>query len=93
MSRDPRSAELWLLDIVTGTDKVQRFTKDISREQFEADELINDAVLRNLEVIGEAAAKLPPEVTSAAPNVAWQKIRAFRNYLAHAYFGLDNDVV
>jgi uncharacterized protein with HEPN domain len=52
-----------------------------------------DAVLRNLEVIGEAVKQLPAEMRSAHPDVEWQKIAGLRDVLIHAYFGIDLDIV
>jgi uncharacterized protein with HEPN domain len=62
-------------------------------EAFVADERTLDAVIWNIEVVGEAAKKLPDEVIAQAPEVEWRKIRGMRNVLAHAYFGLDTKVV
>jgi uncharacterized protein with HEPN domain len=60
---------------------------------FLADERTRDAVIRNLEVIGEAAKNLPEEVTTKAPEIEWRKIRGMRDVLAHGYFGMDARVV
>lgn len=60
---------------------------------FLADDRTRDAVLRNLEVIGEAAKNLPDEVTARAPEIEWRKIRGMRDVLAHGYFGMDPRVV
>jgi len=56
-------------------------------------ELTKDAVIRNYEVIGEAANRLPEEFKAQLPNLEWQKIRGFRNRLAHEYFGIDYNLV
>ncbi len=55
--------------------------------------MVFDAVIRNLEIIGEAAKHLPTEATAAMPEVEWSKAAAFRDVIAHHYFGLDIDVV
>ncbi len=52
-----------------------------------------DAVVRNLEVIGEAVKQLPHDVRSASPDVEWQKIAGLRDILIHAYFGIDVDII
>ena len=58
-----------------------------------ADERTRDAVIRNLEIIGEAAKSLPDEKTAAAPQVPWRLVCGMRDVLAHGYFGVSNKVV
>ena len=55
--------------------------------------MAEDAIERNLQVIGEAVIHLPEEITSAHPEIGWPQIRGFRNILVHQYFGVDADVV
>lgn len=90
MSRDWR---LYLDDITRACRKIGRYTQGMSREQFVRDERTYDAVIRNLEVIGEAANNLPTDIIAATDDVDWRKIVALRNILAHAYFGVDDDIV
>ena len=52
-----------------------------------------DAVVRNLEVIGEAVKRIPDDVRAQAPDIEWRKIAALRDLLIHAYFGVDLDIV
>lgn len=56
-------------------------------------EMAEDAIERNLQMIGEAVNHLPAEITDAHPEIAWPQIRGFRNILVHQYFGVDVDVV
>ena len=65
----------------------------MDRDAFEADEKTRDAVLRNLEIIGEAAKHLPLESRQLATSIEWRKIYGFRDYLTHAYFGVAPDIV
>ena len=65
----------------------------MSQAAFEADGLVYDAVIRNLEIIGEAAKRIPEEMRGKAPATSWRMICGFRDHLAHGYFGLDNDAV
>lgn len=55
--------------------------------------MAEDAIERNLQIIGEAATRLPDEVMAASPEIPWPQIRGFRNILVHKYFGVDIEVV
>jgi len=90
VSRDPL---LYLDDIVDACRKIGQYLEGIGREEFDADSMRFDAVVRNLEVIGEAARQLPGEVREALPNHPWTNIVGMRNIIAHGYFGVDPDIV
>ena len=90
MSRD---WTFYLEDIHASARKVAQYTKGLTREKFHGNGLVCDAVIRNLEIIGEAAKHLPTEATAAMPDVEWTKAAAFRDVIAHHYFGLDLNVV
>ena len=90
MSRDWRLS--WR-DILSFCERVDRYTSGMDRATFEADDRTYDAVLRNLELIGEAAKQLPPEARGLAPQIEWRKIAGMRDMLAHAYFGIDHDIL
>ena len=60
---------------------------------FTNNEMAYDAVLRNLEIIGEAAKHIPDEVRRRYPDIAWREMAGLRDILAHAYFGLDDEVL
>jgi uncharacterized protein with HEPN domain len=64
-----------------------------SYEEFTGNKMAVDAVLRNLEIIGEAVKNVPPEVKKKYPKVEWKKIAGLRDILAHSYFGVDSEVV
>lgn len=76
-------------DILEAANKVLRYTNGMSLEAFRSDELVFDAVVRNLEIIGEAAKHLPREVQERMPDVEWSKAAAFRDVISHGYFGLN----
>jgi uncharacterized protein with HEPN domain len=93
MSPSIRDWRLYADDIVESCGRIRRFVAGMTFEAFAADERTCDAVIRNIEVIGEAAKNLPDDVIARAPEVEWRKIRGMRDILAHGYFGLDTKVV
>jgi uncharacterized protein with HEPN domain len=90
MSRDPK---LYLNDITRCCERVERYTAGMTQQQFLADDRTYDAVVRNLEIVGEAVKRLPPDVRQQMPTIEWQKIAGMRDWLAHAYFGIDGDIL
>ena len=90
MSRD---WTFYLEDIQESAHKIRQYTLGITRETFAGEGIVFDAVVRNLEIIGEAAKHLPSEATAAMPEIEWSKAAAFRDVIAHHYFGLDINVV
>jgi len=73
--------------------RVLRYCDGMNAEQFAADELVTDAVLRNLELLGEAAKQIPDAVRDRHPAVPWRRIAGLRDVLAHAYFGLEDETI
>lgn len=90
MSRDPT---LWLRDIEEACRRVLEYTDGMDRADLVADGRTWDAVVRNIEVIGEAARQLPDAVRAAAPDVPWAEIIGMRNILIHTYFSIDADIL
>lgn len=91
MSRDPR---LYLADIVEACGRVERFASGRDDDQVMSDEIVRDAILYNIVVIGEAAAALTRGgIEARLPAIPWSRLRAMRNILAHEYFGVDRDLV
>lgn len=89
----PRDHRLYLDDILEAIAKIRNYTQGMTYEDFQKDEKTQDAVIRNLEIIGEAAGRLPESVTSQATDVEWRKIIGLRNILAHEYFGVSLPVI
>jgi uncharacterized protein with HEPN domain len=92
----PKAERDWRLyadDINEACGKVRRFVAGMTYDTFAADERTRDAVIGNIEIIGEAAGKLPAEITAGAPQIPWRLICDMRNVLAHAYFGVSLKVV
>ena len=84
-----RNSVLFLYDILECIEKIERYISGITYEDFERDERTIDAVLRNLEVIGEAARNIPLEIRNRYYDIPWRKIVALRNVVIHQYFGVD----
>ena len=84
-----RSLELLVEDIWESIEKIERFTKGITQENFQNDEKTTDAVVRNFEIIGEAAGRLPEDFVDRNSEIEWAKIVGLRNRIVHDYFGVD----
>ena len=93
MSDKERQYVLFLEDIQTSIVKIEKYTEGLSYEEFCNFDMAVDAVLRNLEVIGEAVKNIPEEVRDRYCEVEWKEAVGFRNVLAHDYFGIDLESV
>ena len=89
----PRDCRLHILDIKNAIERIQEYTMSMSKEHFLTDYKTQDAVIRNLGIIGEAASKLSEDVKIASPEIEWRKIVALRNMLIREYFGVNNEIV
>ncbi len=90
MSRDAR---LYLEDMLDACVRITSHREGGDRSAVLGNQKTRDAVLWNLLVLGEAAKKVPAEVANEYPSVEWRRIAAFRDVLAHGYFGLDDDIL
>jgi len=79
----------YIQDIVDATSKGMRFVEDMKYEDFIHDDKTVFAVIRAIEVIGEAAKNIPDDVKDKYPEIPWREMAGMRNKLIHAYFGVD----
>mgnify|MGYP001583732459 CR=1 FL=1 len=85
--------DLYLEDILESIEKIEKYTKEVNYAKFAKDTLISDAVIRNLEIIGEAVKKIPHEIRKKADKTEWKKIAGLRDILIHAYFGINKEII
>ncbi len=88
-----REWSVHLRDIIESITKIRDYTRGMDKSSFVDDIKTQDAVIRNLAVIGEATRVLPEEIKERAPSIEWRKITALRNILIHEYFGVSIDIV
>ncbi len=88
-----RSWQFRIDDILEAINKIERYTHGIDFDVWQEDEKTVDAVIRNLEIIGEASLHLPAEVQAYYEDVPWNMMKGIRNVLAHEYFGVDLEIV
>lgn len=88
-----RNWKMRVEDILACIRKVKEYTQGMTFEQFCADEKTVDAVIRNLEIIGEAAGHVPLEIQEKHPDLAWLEMRGMRNIVAHEYFGVSLPII
>ena len=90
MRRDYR---LYLDDIIEAVGQIDEYVRGMDQDAFASDRKTQDAVIRNLEIIGEASRNLSDELKAQANEIEWSKIIAFRNIVAHEYFGISIPIV
>ena len=93
MTSAPRDPKVYFEDILQAIANIEEYTKGMSFEQFSSDRKTQDAVVRNLEVIGEAAKRIPDDVRALHPEIAWRPAAAMRDFLIHDYPEVDIQAV
>ena len=88
-----RNLTLYLEDILSSIAKIQRYTANMTSQSLVSDDRTFDAVVYNLQIIGEAVKNIPHEVRDLHPQIEWRKIAGLRDIVAHAYFSIDDEIV
>jgi uncharacterized protein with HEPN domain len=88
-----REWKLRISDILECVARIKEYTDGVSFEQFQSDKKTVDAVLRNLEIIGEAVRHIPETVQERYSELPWAEMRAMRNIVAHQYFGVNLNII
>jgi uncharacterized protein with HEPN domain len=88
-----RDKKLFVSDMREAVERIVSYTEGYDLTRFREDEKTVDAVLRNFEILGEAAGQVPPDIQALAPEIEWRRIKDFRNVIAHFYIGVDLDLV
>jgi uncharacterized protein with HEPN domain len=89
----PRDFRAYLDDILQAIDRIRHYTSGMTSEMFRNDLLVQDAVIRNLEIIGEAVRHIPNEVRRQSSSIVWPRVVGLRDVLIHRYFGVDLEIV
>jgi len=88
-----RDYKAYLKDILEAIDRIESYITNLTFDDFSESRLYQDAIVRNLEIIGEAVKRLPEKIIDKYPEIEWKKIAGLRDILIHAYFGIDTEIV
>ena len=88
-----RDTTLLLEDMLEAASKIRRYTSGLDYDRFLNDDKTIDDVVRNFEIIGEAANRIDPDFKLKNQEIDWKRIRGFRNRIVHNYFGIDYEIV
>ena len=88
-----KDALIFIQHIIENVGNIESFSKDITKEEFSKDILRQNAIIRSIEVIGEAAKNLPSDFKKKHQTIPWKDIAGMRDKLIHNYFGVDLKIV
>lgn len=83
-----RDYKVYLEDILESTKLIKSYTRDLDERKFNELPEVQDAIIRRLEIIGEAAKNIPTNIRNKFPKIPWKEITGMRDVLAHEYFGI-----
>jgi uncharacterized protein with HEPN domain len=86
---EKRPVSLLLFDILESIQKIEMYTRDMTFDQLMEDERTKDAIVRNIQIIGEASKHIPEDLVTTHPEVDWKGITGMRNIITHRYFRID----
>lgn len=84
---------LYLEDMLTSMVRIEEYLGELDLMKFKMNYMVVDAIVRNFEIIGEAAKNVPPDVKNKYPDIPWDKMYGLRNLIAHEYFGVDYEMI
>jgi Uncharacterized conserved protein len=88
-----RTYKLFVEDVLEAMDKIERYINGLTYETFVKNEIVVDAVIRNLEIIGEASRNIQEDVREKYPDIPWKRMIGLRNIAVHEYFGVDLGII
>lgn len=96
MSRDQQRLKDYITHILQAIERIDRYTEEVDEIGFLQNDMVQDAVIRNVEIIGEAARNIErhyPEFAKAHAEIPWEDVYLMRNRVSHGYFSVDLEVV
>ncbi len=88
-----RSDKEFILDMLTACERIINYTRNMDFEDFENNDLVLDAVVRNIEILGEATKRISDEFKDKYSEIPWKEIARTRDKIIHFYFGVDVDII
>jgi len=88
-----RNYQIYLKDILSAINSIESFVEGMSLEDLKNDDKTSSAVIRKLEIIGEATKNIPKDIQNKTPQIPWKEMAGMRDKLIHFYFGVDHNLV
>ena len=93
MKKEDRNSTMYLEDLLLAMNRIAEYIEGLTFHDFKRDYKTADAVIRNFEIIGEAARNISPEVREKYNEVPWDEMYLLRNKVSHEYFGIDYEII